>query len=299
MNCMKIERRKFLKSSLAFVGLKGEIIKPKRKYCFNTLACPTWEWSDIILNARKYGFSAVELRGIGGEIDLRKCGALSAMAIKDSMRIAESENIKVLNLNSSAHLHEIDNIKNQINLDEAKSYIDLAASMGCPYVRVFPEKFPFVEDRKKSLNVLIENLRILTDYCKGTGVKVLLDAHGDLVYADDIAEVMGASDWQNSGIIWDFFNMHLKTRESATEMYTKLKKYTRIIQIKDGHFLPEKKYEYCLTGVGEVPIAEILKLADKGGYDGYFSFEWEKRWHDELPNPELALPHFIQKMNAF
>ena len=31
-------------------------------------------------------------------------------------------------------------------------------------------------------------------------------------------------------------------------------------------------------------------------YDGYVSFEWEKYWHPEIEEPEVALPDFI---NAF
>jgi hypothetical protein len=26
------------------------------------------------------------------------------------------------------------------------------------------------------------------------------------------------------------------------------------------------------------------------------SFEWEKRWHPELPDPEVALPHFMEEI---
>jgi hypothetical protein len=28
-------------------------------------------------------------------------------------------------------------------------------------------------------------------------------------------------------------------------------------------------------------------------YDGYVSFEWEKYWHPEIEEPEVALPDFI------
>ena len=28
------------------------------------------------------------------------------------------------------------------------------------------------------------------------------------------------------------------------------------------------------------------------GYDGWFTFEWEKRWHPEIEEPEIAIPAF-------
>jgi fatty-acyl-CoA synthase len=27
-------------------------------------------------------------------------------------------------------------------------------------------------------------------------------------------------------------------------------------------------------------------------FDGYVSFEWEKKWHPEIPDATVALPHF-------
>jgi hypothetical protein len=29
-------------------------------------------------------------------------------------------------------------------------------------------------------------------------------------------------------------------------------------------------------------------------YDGFVSFEWEKKWHPEIAGAEIALPHFTR-----
>jgi sugar phosphate isomerase/epimerase len=81
-------------------------------------------------------------------------------------------------------------------------------------------------------------------------------------------------------------------------MYETLKNYIEIVQIKDGFFKPNNTYEYTLTGKGEVPIAEILSIIESEKYKGFISFEWEKRWHPELPNPEIALPHFVNYIKS-
>ncbi|MDF2720141.1 MAG: hypothetical protein K0R28_7066, partial [Paenibacillus sp.] len=31
-------------------------------------------------------------------------------------------------------------------------------------------------------------------------------------------------------------------------------------------------------------------------YDGWYTFEWEKRWHRDLEEPELAFPQYVQFM---
>jgi hypothetical protein len=33
-------------------------------------------------------------------------------------------------------------------------------------------------------------------------------------------------------------------------------------------------------------------------YDGYFSLEWEKKWHPDLPEAEIAYPGFVRVMNS-
>jgi predicted xylose isomerase-like sugar epimerase len=48
--------------------------------------------------------------------------------------------------------------------------------------------------------------------------------------------------------------------------------------------------------MGEVNITENLKQVLARGYKGFVSFEWEKRWHPELPDPEIALPDFVTKI---
>jgi hypothetical protein len=47
---------------------------------------------------------------------------------------------------------------------------------------------------------------------------------------------------------------------------------------------------------GEVPIFEAIDLLAKGGYKGYYSFEWEKLWHPELEAPELAIADYAKVM---
>jgi len=49
-------------------------------------------------------------------------------------------------------------------------------------------------------------------------------------------------------------------------------------------------------GRGEVPIFDAIDALSKGGYKGYYSFEWEKLWHPELAEPEIALADYAIAM---
>ncbi len=293
-----MNRKEFLQTSLGL--LMGPCAfsnsKIKRKLCFNTLACPDWSLKEVFENAQKYGFKAVEIRGIKGDVDILNSQSFAPSKISEIKRMAKDFDVKILNINSSVVLHEYEPEKRTKNLDAAKRYIDLAQQLECPFVRVFPDKFPKEKSKEFALDTIKSNYETLIDYCKGSKVKVLLDAHGDLVWSEDLQKMMQGLDKKHVGVIWDFFNMHLITKESPQKMYETLKSYIEIVQIKDGFFKPNNTYEYTLTSKGEVPIAEILRIIQGDNYKGFISFEWEKRWHPELPNPEVALPHFVEFM---
>jgi hypothetical protein len=57
------------------------------------------------------------------------------------------------------------------------------------------------------------------------------------------------------------------------------------------------KINYVRLKEGEVPIFEAIDLLAKDGYKGYYSFEWEKLWHPEIEDPELAIADYAKVMN--
>ena len=57
-------------------------------------------------------------------------------------------------------------------------------------------------------------------------------------------------------------------------------------------------WQLVLLGEGEVPVAEQLRVLRQRGYEGYISVEWEKKWHPEIPEPEVALPQHIRYLRS-
>ncbi len=49
-------------------------------------------------------------------------------------------------------------------------------------------------------------------------------------------------------------------------------------------------------GRGEFPGGRALSILHALRYEGWVSFEWEKKWHPEIAPPEVALPHFLAWM---
>jgi len=54
-----------------------------------------------------------------------------------------------------------------------------------------------------------------------------------------------------------------------------------------------------LTGLGEVPVKKQVQLLAARGYTGSFSFEWEKVWHPDLEEPEVAIADYAKVVSGY
>jgi sugar phosphate isomerase/epimerase len=91
--------------------------------------------------------------------------------------------------------------------------------------------------------------------------------------------------------------MYFGTKEDPVSVYEKLKKYIRIIHVKDLK-LVDGKTEGALMGKGDTPIFKTIDAMAKDGFKGYYSFEWEKYWHPEILEPEVALSDYARAMKS-
>lgn len=297
-----ISRRSFVKNSggilaLAALGFPGPVYKKSPLLSFSTLGCPDWTMDQIIAFARSNNYKGIEIRGILRQVDLsQSINFNSDAAIKDTRKKIRDNGLKIVGLGSSAAMHHTPGADRDKAFDEAKRYINIASKVDCPYVRVFPDKLPKDRDKTETLNTIAEGIRQLADFASGSGVSVLMETHGDVVHAADLETVMNiAGSHKNAGLVWDVSNMWSVTGESPTLVHGKLKKWIRHTHFKDLKKV-DGKDQYTLFTEGEVPVFEAVDLLLKDGYKGYYSFEWEKLWHPEIADPEVAFPAFSKKM---
>ncbi|HWB25652.1 MAG TPA: sugar phosphate isomerase/epimerase family protein [Chitinophagaceae bacterium] len=298
-----ISRRSFIRSSA--VAAAGIIAMPAFTtktnmplLSFSTLGCPEWSFDEIVHFAASHGYKGIEIRGIQKELDLTKTPAFSTPAnIQATLALLKQNGLKLIDLGSSCNLHISDPVERKKNLDDARHFITLAQETGCLYVRVFPNNLPKDKDKAETLALIASGLKELGEFAANTNVKVLMETHGDVVHSDDIITVMQQAG-PHTGLVWDIANMWTVTKEPVAEVYAKLEKYIHHTHIKDAKLLPGNELAYVLVGKGDVPIFEAIDLLYKGGYKGYYSFEWEKLWHPEIAAPELALADYPEAMKA-
>ena len=49
----------------------------------------------------------------------------------------------------------------------------------------------------------------------------------------------------------------------------------------------------------EVPVKEQVRVMAAAGYRGLYCFEWEKKWHPTIEEPEVAFPDYAKKMAEY
>ena len=296
---MHSNRREFLKTTAGFLafatsGTAFDFKKEKLKLSFSTLGCPDWTFDKIISFAAENDYSGIEVRGIQREMDLTRCKEFGPENLATTLRLMKDKGLKFVDLGSSAEMHHSDPAERQKQLDEARRFIHLAEQLRCPYVRVFPNKLA-KEDRDKAIDVIVSCLKEVGNYANGTSVMVLMETHGEVVESAVLKRIMDSVNHPKVGLVWDVSNMWTVTKEPPAQVYSVLKKYIRHTHIKDATLL-DKGPQYKLMGKGEVPIFEAIDILYKDGYKGYYSFEWEKMWHPEIDEPEVALADYPKAM---
>ncbi len=296
---MKQTRREVIKAACYAVAapcLVSGAERPKPlPIAFSTLGCPKWDWHRILKNASEMGFGAIEIRGILGEMDLTKRPEFSKDGLPKSLADLKAVNLKVINLGASAHMHEVDPAKRTEQLDEGKRFIDLAVKLKSPYVRVFGDKIIEGKPKKASLDLIISGLTDLGKHAKGTGVTVLMESHGDFPDSPTLLEILKGVNMPEVGLLWDTHHTVVSGKETPAETFKQLGPFIRHTHIKDS--IPSgNDVRYVLPGSGKIPMRDIVQVLAKGGYRGYYGFEWEKAWHPEIEEPEIAFPQYAKLM---
>ncbi|MGH9936024.1 MAG: sugar phosphate isomerase/epimerase family protein [Blastocatellia bacterium] len=267
---------------------------------FSTLGCPNWEWKNILDQAARHGFAAIEMRGLMGEMDLPRSPQFTGAKLKESLKDLDALGLKISDLGASTNMHEPEAGKRAKQMDEAKRFIELAHQLGAPYVRVFPNQMVKGEERKTTIDRIVAGLRELGFHAKGSGVVVIVESHGEFVTSPALLEIIRGADHPNVAFLWDAHHTCV-AGEKPAETFKQLGRYIRHTHLKDSRSPKEgeKGRQYVLTGSGEVQIKETVKVLAAGGYRGYYSFEWEKKWHPEIEDPEIAIPHYAKVMRQY
>jgi sugar phosphate isomerase/epimerase len=263
---------------------------------FSTLGCPDWSWDRILDFAEQYAFSAVELRILQGNTDLPTCREFSPGRIQQSKKDIAARGLRISCVDTSAYMDEPDATKREVQLADAQRFIDLACELGAPYIRVFGNEM--VGPPAEAIALVAKCLRQLGDYAGPKNVTVLLETHGAFVRSDTLLDIFKQADSSRVALLWDAHNTFVGSGEDPAFTVSQLGKYIRHVHLKDSVGKGDQEH-YVLTGRGDVPVKRQVQLLVDIGYQGSYSFEWEKAWHPDILDPEIAFPDYARVMTEY
>ncbi len=256
--------------------------------CFSTLGCTDKSLEEIIFIARQHDIRSVELRGIDGKINNLMIPSFYPENIPETLRLFKKNKIHPVLLGTSCIFH--DQNKFDKSMEEGTCSIDIASKLEIPYIRVFGDKL--TDSDKKGIDKVGEGIQKLCEYAKDKSIRVLLEVHGDFNTIEIISDLMNSiSSNNNFGLLWDIAHTHNKYGAEWLDFYNEFSSLIYHVHIKDS-----LNGKLVLPGEGDIPIIQIVNKMISDGYDGYFSLEWEKKWHPDLPEFSKALEKFIKIM---
>ncbi len=267
------------------------------KLAFSTLGCPEWDLDEILQAAREFGYQGVEFRGYLDQVDLRQSPLFAENRLDDLRGAFSTAGVELTSLDSSAQLAAFDEGARQRAVEEIADYCKLAARLGVSLVRVFGGAVKDVSEAE-AIAAAAETLRLAVPVALKYGVKIALETHDFFVTGPRVAAVLEAAPAAAACALWDMNHPYRFEGEPLDVTFSHLQPRLCYCHVKDSRLGAKGELQLVLPGEGDLPIAEFVRLTRGAGYRGYYSFEWEKRWHPELEAPEVAFARFAQYMRA-
>jgi sugar phosphate isomerase/epimerase len=220
----------------------------------------------------------------------------AADKIPAAKRDVAAHGLKIACVSSSAEMHVADPQKRAQQLSDARSFIDLASALGAPYVRVFGNKIE--GPREEVIARVSSGLHELGEYAGPRNVTVIIESHGDFTDSPTLKEVLTRADSEHVALLWDAHHTFASSHEEPEFTVAQLGRWIRHTHLKDS--VPDgKDRHYVLTGKGDVPVKRQVEALVKINYSGFYCFEWEKKWHPDLLEPEVAFPDYVKVVGEY
>ena len=272
------------------------------KISFSTLASPSWGMHTVIQQAHTLGFDGIELRFIENSDHLWELPMFHGAGLRETCDRLASAGLVIPCVDTSCFFHFPEAIQRRQSMELGRAMIELAAALDAPGIRIFGDRVQPGADRASTAAWIADGFHRLAEFARPAGVEVWLESHGDFACASEIMGVLRSAGCANTGVVWDPLNAYSEVAEEPDEGWRQLGENVRHVHIKDAvrpnGAPPTKPWEPVLVGTGDFPALALVGLLRERGYQRFISLEWEKHWHPHIPNPEIALPHFIRWMRA-
>jgi len=257
------------------------------RIAFSTLAFPDATLAAAVSLGRRWGYAGIELRLIDGELIDPSMPASRRAQVRRTLA-----GLPVVAVDSSIRITGDD------PGPELRRFLELASDWEAPLVRVFGGALEPPPLRQQRLRAAARVLEDAVPLAARLGVAIGVETHDDFSASSAVAELLALVPARQVGAVWDSHHPH-RMGETPAEIHANLGPRVLLAQVKDARRTADGDWQLVLLGAGEVPIAEMLGLLRAAGYPHWISVEWEKRWHPEIEEPEVALPQHLDLLTRW
>jgi sugar phosphate isomerase/epimerase len=256
------------------------------RIAFSTLAFPDATLAAAVSLGRRWGYAGIELRLIDGELIDPSMPAARRAQVSRTLA-----GLPVVAVDSSIRITGDD------PGPELRRFLQLASDWNAPLVRVFGGDLGPPPLRQRQLAAAARVLKDAVPLAARLGVAIGVETHDAFSASSAVAELLAllSADGVPSdlvGAVWDSHHPH-RVGETPAEVHANLGSRILLAQVKDARRTAGGDWQLVLLGAGEVPVREMLSLLQAAGYPHWISVEWEKHWHPEIEEPEVALPQHL------
>lgn len=265
------------------------MIKLPYERSFSTLGCPELSWEELGELNRRYGIRLLELRALGGDLDLP--GYLERTFVQPAAwaEAVEQAGFRVCGLSTSLKM---------VGGEEADraaflQFLPWAEAVGGVPLRVFDGGSVAEGLSGGRLDEALELIRWWRDerMRNSWSSDIIIEMHDSTACSNELKQLQSALGEDPVDVLWDTHHTWKKGGEPIAETWAAVGQWVKHVHVKDSIREPSARhpYTYVLPGSGEFPMQQTLCLLRDSGYDAVVSLEWEKVWHPYLGSMDSAL----------
>lgn len=262
------------------------------KLAFSTLGCPAWSIQQVAEAARRDGYAGIELRLLDGEIVPADLTAARRRDIKQALG-----DVEICCLDTSCRFAYPDPAERARNRAEAERYLQMANDLGAPMIRVFGGNLADRQTLADGIANIADSLNQLASAAERAGVAMILETHDAMSAGRAVADVLALVPSRFVGACWDSHHPY-RMGETTDQTYGLLEGRILHTHVKDARKQGDA-WQLLPLGEGEVPVRDMLATLHRNNWSGWVAVEWEKKWHPELAEPEVAFPHHARVLRQY
>ena len=253
------------------------------KLSFSTRGWPSLSWDEMLETALDMGFSGVEVYNLP-KFDqmLDRSGPFHKYQTAATVRQLREKKLEIPCFDTSCDLS-----CDPAAVETISGLMEVARNTQVAYVVCCA-----LQDNE---DTVISALEALLPKAEALNVTILLKTSG--IYADTgrLRSLLDrfASDYLASA--WDVHHPYRDFGESGDTTIKNLGSYVRHVHLRDS----DDAGTYQLIGEGTMPIEDMIRALSSVNYDGFISLEWKPEWLEDLQDPEVIFPYFVNYMHRF